>query len=143
MGTATMGKVVVHARIENLNDRFLASQGYKSAADVRVVDVDDALVDTGTYLSLPRRLIEQLGLERYRTRRARTASGLADFDMYGMVQLTVQGRECRVEVSAVPDTCPVMIGQVPLEILDFVVDLKAQRLIGNPDHGGEQMMDLL
>jgi hypothetical protein len=26
--------------------------------------------------------------------------------------------------------------------LDFVVDPVGQRLIGNPDHGGEQMIDI-
>jgi len=34
-----------------------------------------------------------------------------------------------------------LIGQAPLGLLDFVVDPKSQRLIGNPAHGGEHMMD--
>ena len=38
--------------------------------------------------------------------------------------------------------CPVLIGQVPLELLDFVVDPKGRRLIGNPEHGGEQMIEM-
>lgn len=36
----------------------------------------------------------------------------------------------------------VLVGQIPLEALDYVVDLRARRLIGNPDHGGELMYDL-
>jgi len=28
-------------------------------------------------------------------------------------------------------------------LLDFVVDPIGQRLVGNPDHGGEHMMDLI
>ena len=60
----------------------------------------------------------------------------------GAVRLTVQDRECTVDVCEVPDDCPVLIGQVPLELLDFVVDPVNQRLIGNPEHGGEQMYDL-
>ncbi len=42
--------------------------------------------------------------------------------LYEAVRLTVQGRDCVIEVSEIPDACPV--------------------LIGNPDHGGEQMIDL-
>jgi hypothetical protein len=42
----------------------------------------------------------------------------------------------------VPDDCPVLIGQVPLELLDFVVDPGGQRLIGNPAHGGEHIIEL-
>jgi hypothetical protein len=47
METSTMGKVLVAAKIENLNDLFLVSQGLKSPQDVRTVEVADALVDTG------------------------------------------------------------------------------------------------
>ena len=62
--------------------------------------------------------------------------------MDGTVQLTVQGRDCRVDAAEIPDSCPVLIGQVPLELLDFVVDPVGRRLIGNPEHGGEHMFDL-
>ncbi len=34
------------------------------------------------------------------------------------------------------------IGQVPLELLDFVVDMRQRKLIGNPAHGGEHMYEL-
>jgi hypothetical protein len=34
-----------------------------------------------------------------------------------------------------------VIGQVPLELMDWVVDPKRQRLIGNPEHGGEYMVE--
>jgi len=144
MENSIMGRVLVLAKIENLNDLFLVSQGSKSSEDVRTVEVPDALVDTGaTLLSLPQRFIEQLGLQRYRTRRARTASGeLKDFEIYGVVRLTIQGRECTTEVAALSNECPALIGQVPLEMLDWVVDPIGQRLIGNPAHGGEHMFDM-
>jgi hypothetical protein len=45
-------------------------------------------------------------------------------------------------VVEVADDCPVLIGQVPLEVMDFVVDPAGQRLIGNPAHGGEQVYEL-
>jgi predicted aspartyl protease len=138
-----VSKVAIEARIENLEDLFELEKGSISAAEVRAVEVSDALVDTGaTMLSLPSRLVKQLGLRRLRTRRARTTAGVQELAVYGTVQLTVQGRDCRVDAAEVPDQCPVLIGQVPLELLDFVVDPVGQRLVGNPDHGGEQMFDL-
>jgi predicted aspartyl protease len=143
MEIMTMGKVVVSARIENLQDTYEAEKGVLSAADVRSVEVSDALVDTGaTMLSIPRRLIAKLGLTRRRTRTARTAAGVVSFGIYGAVRLTIQGRDCIVEAAEIPDECPVLIGQIPLEGLDFVVDPVGQRLIGNPEHGGEQMIDM-
>lgn len=54
----------------------------------------------------------------------------------------MQGRFCVVDVVELPDDVPVLIGQVPLELMDWVVDPKAQRLIGNPAHGGEQTIEL-
>ena len=143
MEIMTMGKVSVSARIENLQDTYEAEKGIRPAGDVRSVEVADALVDTGaTMLSIPRRLIAQLGLTRRRTRTARTAAGVVSFGIYGAVRLIVQGRDCIVEAAEIPDECPVLIGQIPLEGLDFVADPAGQRLIGNPDHGGEQMIDM-
>jgi predicted aspartyl protease len=142
METSTMGKVLVPAKIENLNDLYEVSVGRLKPDDVRHIEVSDALVDTGAmHLILPRRFVEQLGLQRYRTHRAKTTGGTTDIPMCGMVLLTVQGRDCRMEVGEIPDDCPVLIGQIPLESLDFVVDPIHQRLIGNPDHGGEHMIE--
>jgi predicted aspartyl protease len=138
-----MGKVIVTAKLESLDDLILAQRGLAPADQVRSVDVADALVDTGaSTLSVPKRLVSQLGLRPLRTRQARTPAGLTTVQMYGTVRLTVQGRDCVCDVVELPDECPVLIGQVPLELLDFVVDPQGQKLIGNPDHGGEQMYDL-
>jgi predicted aspartyl protease len=139
----TMGKVIVSARIENLQDLYDAERGSISRKDVRTVQVSEALVDTGaTFLSLPKGLIQQLGLRQHRTRTARTATGIVSFNIYEAVRLTVQGRDCLSEVVEISDDCPVLIGQIPLESLDFAVDPVGQRLIGNPEHGGEQMIDM-
>lgn len=143
MELVTMGKVVVSAKIENLGDLFGVNRGHLAESEVRRVEVQDALVDTGaTLLSLPRRYVQQLGLGKIRTRSAKTSAGTFEFGIFEAVRLTVQGRECTVDVAEIPDDCPVLIGQVPLEVMDWVVDPVNQRLIGNPDHGGEQMMDM-
>ena len=62
--------------------------------------------------------------------------------VYGAVRLTIQGRDCLSDVIGIPDDCPMLIGQVPLELLDFVVDPVGRRLIGNPAHGGEHILDM-
>lgn len=143
MGTDTMGKVLVKAKIESLYDLYLADKGDLSPDQVRVVEVSDALVDTGaSTLSLPKKYIKKLGLKAGRKRKARTSAGPATLQMYGAVRLTVQDREWVGDVVGIPDDCPVLIGQLPLEGLDFVVDTAGQKLIGNPAHGGEQMIEL-
>lgn len=143
MEIETMGRVLVEAKMENVAELLLASRGIIPDEEVRRVEVAEALVDTGaTTLSMPKILIHQLGLQLLRTRPARTTAGIATFRVFGAVRLTVQGRECTVDVTELPDGSPVLIGQVPFELLDFVVDPGRRRLIGNPEHGGEQMLDM-
>ena len=143
MGTETMGKVLVSAKIENLDDLVVAGRGLRPGDQVRAIEVEDALVDTGaTILSMPKRMIERLGLRPVRSRQARTSAGTVTVQVYGTARLTIQGRDCPTDVSELPDDCPVLIGQIPLELLDFVVDPIGQRLIGNPAHGGEHILEL-
>jgi predicted aspartyl protease len=143
METELMGKVIVTAKIENVVDIELRERGLIPADQVRSVEVHDALVDTGaTSLLMPRSLIATLGLRHLRTRPARGIGGAVSMPVYGTVRLTIQGRDCALDVGEIDDSFPVLIGQIPLEALDWVVDTKNRRLIGNPDHGGEQMMDV-
>jgi predicted aspartyl protease len=138
-----MEKVRVSARIENLHDLYLADRGQLLPENVRRLDVPDALVDTeGSTLSLPHRLVTQLGLKPLRTRQERTSAGLTTTQVYGTVRLTIQGRDCSCDVVELPDECPAAIGIIALGLLDFVVDPNGQGLIGNPAHGGEHIIEL-
>ncbi len=87
-------------------------------------------------------MISQLGLTKRRTRRVTTSKGASEADVYATVRLTIKGRDCPMDVLEVPDDVPVLIGQIPLEYLDFVVDPQSRSLIGNPAHGGEQMYEM-
>lgn len=143
MGTDTMGRVLTEATIENLIDLWDAERKLIPPQQVRRVTVDDALVDAGaTLLSLPTRVIGQLGLKKAGTRRVTTSGGVGEAAMYEAVRLTIQGRPCTMDVLEVPDDVPVLIGQLPLEHLDLVVDLRNRRLIGNPAHGGEHVYEM-
>jgi predicted aspartyl protease len=142
MEPPTMGKVLVTAKIENLEDLYSAKKGLLADDQVRRIEVQDALVDTGaTTLLLPKRMVAALGLTPLRTRHSRGLGGDFMLPMYGTVRLTIQGRDCPVDVGEIGDEYPVLVGQIPLEALDWVVDTKGRRLIGNPDHGGEWGMD--
>jgi predicted aspartyl protease len=143
METATMGRVLTEATIENLEDLWAVKRGLLAAEQARRITVADALVDTGaTLLSLPTRLIQQLGLSKTSSKRVTSSIGLAEAAVYDAVRLTIQGRACTMDVMEAPDSVPVLIGQIPLEHLDLVVNLRDRSLIGNPAHGGEQVYEL-
>lgn len=143
MENQEMGRVLVGATVENLEDLWEARRGNRADDAVRRVELTKALVDTGvTTLSLPSNVIAQLGLQKQSEKPVTTSTGPATAAVYDAVRLTIQGRQCTVDVVEVPDSVPPLIGQIPLEMLDFVDDPRGQRLIGNPEHGGEHVIEM-
>ncbi len=137
-----MGKVEVAVRLENAFDLTQLQMGTLSPDGVRTVDYPRAFVDTGaTSLAAPRSVIEQLGLFPVGSRPVRTTNGIVQRTIFGPVRLTIQDRDFRCEISELPDDGPMLIGQIPLEGLDLVVDTVGRRLIGNPAHGGVAMLE--
>ena len=135
-----MGKVIVTIKLTNYSDlvvqRLKLKKGRPRATEVA------ALVDTGaTRLYLKPSVIKKLGLVRTDTVRSKTTNGDAIRYKYSPVQLELMGRRENFDVVEVPEDVPNLIGQVPLEVLDFVVDARGQKLIPNPAHGGEQMTE--
>jgi predicted aspartyl protease len=143
METSSMGRVLTEAKIENIGDLWNVHEGLRPPDQVRRLTVPDALVDTGaTLLSLPTRMIRALGLVKVGEKRVTSSIGLGKADLYAAVRLTIQDRFCTTDVLEVPDDSPVLIGQLLLENLDFVIDPRNQRLIGNPAHGGEHIFEM-
>ncbi|QDV72751.1 aspartyl protease family protein [Botrimarina mediterranea] len=141
--TAEMGRVLVTAKIENLSDLHMVEAGQLSPDQVRTVVIDDALVDTGaTRLAIPANLVAQLGLTEHRSATTMTAAGKSVVRLFSAVRLTINGRDCPIDVTELPEGCPVLIGQVPLELMDWVIDMRNQKLIGNPAHGGQWMQEM-
>jgi len=135
-----VGKVVVKLKLTNLFDIALSTRQVTKARP-RQVEVP-ALLDTGaTRLYLKPSVIKKLGLQRVDAVRSRTTNGEAIRFKYEPVQLELLGRKENFDVIEIPETVPNLLGQVPLEVLDLVVDSKRQKLIPNPAHGGEQMTE--
>ncbi len=129
--------------LANLTKLILADSDVIKSEEVKRVTVDDAIVDTGaTRLSLPKSLIEQLGLTVVGSRKSRTTNGIVDRNIYSAVQFTVLKRSGVIEVTDVPDNVPVLVGQMVLEMLDLCLDIK-KGLIYNPDHEDEWIEDQL
>ncbi len=72
---------------------------------------------------------------------SQTTNGPKQRNVYESVRLEVQGRYGEFNVVDVGEQVPNLLGQIPLEYLDFVVDSKNRKLIPNPDHGDKQMSE--
>ncbi len=124
-------------KLVNREDAILAREGYIKLEDVRQIMVKDALVDTGaSRLSLPKRLIQQLGLTPVGKAKSMTANGLAERTIYSAVEFTILGRSGLLRVTDLPDNAPVLVGHIVMELLDLCLDVK-RGLIYNPAHGNE------
>lgn len=70
MDNDDMGRVTTEATIENLDDLYSVKKGLIATEKVRRAEVSEALVDTSaTLLSVPTRLIKELGLSQVGTKR--------------------------------------------------------------------------
>jgi len=135
-----MGKVIVKIKLTNLFD--LGARHRKlSKAKPREVEAQ-ALVDSGaTRLYLKPSVVRALGLETVDSVISQTSNGPARRSVYEPARLEVQGRYGNFDVVQVGENVPNLVGQIPLEYLDFVVDSKRCRLIPNPEHGDKQMSE--
>ena len=130
-----MGRVVTPMKLTNGIDHAIAQTG-DARYGLRECEAE-ALVDTGaTFLCLRPSLITRLGLPRLGEKRLRTANGIRVATHYGPVWLEVMGRGANFDVVDIDEDSPNLLGLIPLEALDFIRDPGAQRLIGNPAHGG-------
>ena len=135
-----MGKVTVKLKLTNYDDLVLQKHNLSKRKPRSLIV--EALVDTGaTRLYLRPSVIRRLGLRKTDVVRSRTTNGEVLRFKFEPVQLELLGRRENFDVIEVPESVPNLLGQVPLEILDLVVDSKQQKLIPNPEHDGEQMTE--
>ena len=129
--------------IANLKDLFLAEAGVIPEENVRQLTIEDALVDTGaTRLSLPKPIIDQLGLAPVGNARTMTANGIASRTIYSAVEFTVLERKGNIQVTDLPANAPVLVGHIILEMLDLCVDIR-KGLVYNPEHDNEWIEEQL
>ncbi len=136
-----MGSVTVKIRLQNWTDVELLALG-KRKLPARSLETE-ALVDTGAVkFYLKSAIIRQLGLRALGTVQSRTMSNRTESRrVFSPVDLEIQGRSGRFDVIEIPDDLPNLVGQIPLEDLDYVVDCQGRKLIPNPQHKDGVMYD--
>jgi clan AA aspartic protease len=139
-----MGKIMTKVKLTNNTDRDNVDRGLTAPEGVRSIVVE-ALVDTGaTMMTIPRDVAEALGLPYRGYRNVRYADGrTARIPWVGSLLIEILGREmvCDALVEAVGSTP--LIGQIPLEGLDLLVDPKTREARVNPASPDLPMLDLL
>jgi predicted aspartyl protease len=76
----------------------------------------------------------QLNLKRVREIEAELADGSSSaYEVVGPVEVRFENRSAIVEALVVPESTKVLLGAVPMQTMDVLVDPKRERLIVNPE----------
>ena len=132
-------------KVTNPTDVDMARQGLIPAEQVRSEELD-ALVDTGaTMLVLPADVCRRLGLRFERQKRkVRYADGrVARVPWVSGVRIEILGRQMTCDALVEPRRTTALVGQIPLEGLDLVVDPKSREARVNPASPDAPLLDLL
>ena len=124
--------------LTNMIDRGSAERGFINEKDVRTATVT-AIADTGALrLTIPKSLCEKLGLEIVRKVSATLADGeKLECGLSEGVEIRWNDRIEITQAFVIPKECSVLLGAMPMEGMDIMVDPKNQRLVGV--HGDEQL----
>jgi clan AA aspartic protease len=130
--------------LSNHHDEENVRLGKLRPKKVRRVEIE-ILVDTGaTMLSLPEDVVAKLGLAHAGTRNVKLADGrVRPVPWVAGVKLEVLGRWAVFNALVMPTGSPALLGQIPLEELDLIVDPKSRDLKVNPASPDVPLLDLL
>lgn len=114
---------LVYANVEIINPREPSLKPLKARS----------LVDTGAItLYIPEHVVIQLNLDELEKREVTTAAGKRVLVPYvGPIQIRFEGRNCFTGALVLGDS--VLLGAVPLEDMDLVVNPRLQTVTVNPE----------
>lgn len=134
MESTSMGLVYADIELVRGADLILVEEGYLNQDQVRKIYVR-AMVDSGaTMLAIPEFVKKQLDLRRVREIEAEMADGSSStFEVVAPVGVRFENRDVLVEALVIPNSNKVLLGAIPMEGMDVLIDPKCERLVVNPE----------
>jgi len=129
-----MGNVYAEITLKNVKDLMRVEEGIIGEPEIRLTTLT-ALVDTGAWtLVISEAVREELGLEVRGERLATLANNATEMvKMVDPVEVHWKGRTMTCQPVLIPGTEEVLLGAIPLEDMDLIVDPGRRELIGR--HG--------
>jgi clan AA aspartic protease len=130
-----MGLVYADIELINVYDMALAHKGYIQDSEIKKTRVK-ALVDSGAYmLSINEEIKMQLDLRVLDEIEAELADGsLRKVEIVGPVEIRFENRRTTVDAAVLPSDTEPLLGAIPMEDMDVLIDPRQQNLIVNPAH---------
>jgi len=130
-----MGLVYADIELINGEDIALAKRHIIGEEEVKRIHLN-ILVDTGSYLLAINESIQaQLQFSVVDKKKAQLADGrILECDEVGPVELRFKNRSTTCRAMVLPGDCEPLLGAIPLEGMDVLIDPLRQQLIVNPEH---------
>ncbi|MCP5103846.1 MAG: hypothetical protein GY950_10730 [bacterium] len=139
-----MGKVKTKIKLTNFVDVKNCENGLIPKEKLRTTEVE-MLVDTGaTMLSIGEDIAEILGIKKEKEVYGALADGSIQRRFKGLgVLVEKDDRDCVTDCIILERGVEALLGQIPLEEMDLVVDCKNKQLTPNPNsYKGKVMLSL-
>ena len=139
-----MGLVLAEIESVSGDDLALNRRGYILEDKIRHCTVR-AIRDSGaTMLEIPIHISKQLDLPKIRQIEAELADGSVGFyDVVRPVEVRFSNRQTSVEALVIPGTTKTLLGAIPMEGMDVLIDPQCKRLLVNPDSPNVAKMMLM
>ncbi len=134
MESATMGLVFADIELISGDDLAFFRRGQLQENQIHRCIVR-AMVDSGaTMLAIPGFVKQQLGLQKITELEAELADGSdVVLEVVGPVEVRFQNRRTSVEAIVVPNSMTTLLGAIPMEGMDVLIDPRREQLIVNPE----------
>jgi clan AA aspartic protease len=131
-----MGTFKEEITLANAFDQGNAKRGFIKESEIRTLKVE-AMPDTGAWtLVINEEIRQKLGLEIQETSRSSLANGQSEiYDVTEGVEIRWKDRYTVHPAVVVPNAKYILLGALPLEAMDLMVDPVHQKLVGV--HGDE------
>ena len=130
-----MGLVYAEIDLINGGDMYLYRQKKIKEKDIKHVKVT-ALVDSGAYmLTINETVRAQLDLPFIEKQFGTLADEtLIELDVVGPVEIRFENRRTSVDAIVLPGDAEILLGAIPMEDMDVLIDPRQQKLLVNPKH---------
>ncbi|MEM7650181.1 MAG: retropepsin-like aspartic protease [Cyanobacteria bacterium P01_A01_bin.70] len=134
---------ITYADIELIrgDDLALERAGYLNPSQVNRVQVS-ALVDSGaSMLAISRSLARLLNLNKVDEVQTELANGeVMQAEVVGPIEVRFANRRASVDAVVIEAETEVLLGAIPMQGMDVMIDPKRERLIVNPDSPNQARM---
>jgi len=128
-----MGLIYANVELVNAGEIFLAHKGYIKPNEVKRMNVN-VLVDTGaSTLTINENIKIQLDLIELDEREVILADGSRQkLTIVGPIEIRFENRKTITNAAVLPSADKILLGVIPIEDMDILIDAKQEKLIVNP-----------